>query len=63
LSVPKDVLLTGFADMPVASLMTPSLTTIRQNRDQMGGVSSAALRRMRFLALNMRQRGCCITGA
>ena len=37
LSVPKDVLLTGFADMPVASLMTPPLTTIRQERDQLGG--------------------------
>ena len=43
LAVPKDVLLTGFADMPVASLMTPSLTTIRQDRDQMGG---AAFRRL-----------------
>lgn len=43
LSVPKDVLLTGFADMPVASLMTPSLTTIRQERDQLGG---AAFRRL-----------------
>jgi len=39
LSVPKDVLLTGFADMPVASLMTPQLTTIRQNRDQLGGAA------------------------
>lgn len=36
LSVPKDVLLAGFADLPIASLMTPKLTTIRQNRDQMG---------------------------
>ena len=39
LSVPKDVRLTGFADMPVASLMTPQLTTIRQERSQMGGVA------------------------
>ena len=37
LAVPKDVLLTGFADMPVASLMSPPLTTIRQERDQLGG--------------------------
>ena len=43
LSVPKDVLLTGFADMPIASLMSPSLTTIRQERDKMGG---AAFRRL-----------------
>ena len=43
LSVPKDVRLTGFADMPMASLMTPPLTTIHQERDQMGG---AAFRRL-----------------
>ena len=43
LAVPKDVLLTGFADMPVASLMSPPLTTIRQERDKMGG---AAFRRL-----------------
>ena len=42
LSVPKDVLLTGFADMAVSSLMSPPLTTIRQARDQLGG---AAFRR------------------
>lgn len=39
LSVPKNVLLTGFADMPIAALMTPPLTTIRQARDQMGGAA------------------------
>jgi len=39
LSVPDDVMLTGFADMPVASLMTPPLTTVRQARDQLGGVA------------------------
>jgi len=43
LAVPKDVLLTGFADMPIAALMSPSLTTIRQERDQLGG---AAFRRL-----------------
>ena len=43
LSVPQDVLLTGFADMPFAALMTPSLTTIRQERSQLGG---AAFRRL-----------------
>ena len=43
LAVPGDVMLTGFADLPVAALMTPSLTTIRQSRDQMGG---AAFRRL-----------------
>ena len=39
LTVPKDVLLTGFADMPVASLMTPRLTTIHQERTQLGAVT------------------------
>ena len=37
LSVPKDILLTGFADLPIAALMSPPLTTIRQERDQLGG--------------------------
>ena len=35
LRVPQDVMLTGFADMPIASLMTPRLTTVHQNREQM----------------------------
>jgi DNA-binding LacI/PurR family transcriptional regulator len=39
LSVPKDVMLTGFADLPIASLTTPQLTTIRQSRDKMGGAA------------------------
>ena len=43
LSVPKDVLLTGFADMPIASLMTPPLTTVHQSREELG---AAAFRRM-----------------
>ena len=39
LSIPRDVMLTGFADMPMASLTTPTLTTIRQDRNQLGGVA------------------------
>lgn len=35
LRVPQDVMLTGFADLPIASLMTPRLTTVHQNRVQM----------------------------
>ena len=31
----EDVMLTGFADLSVASLMTPSLTTVHQDREQM----------------------------
>lgn len=43
LRVPEDVMLTGFADLQIASLMTPQLTTVRQNRDQM---AQAAFRRL-----------------
>ena len=43
LRVPDDVMLTGFADLPVASLMTPTLTTVRQNREQM---ARAAFKRL-----------------
>ena len=43
LRVPEDVMLTGFADLSIASLMTPPLTTIRQNREQM---AQAAFRRL-----------------
>ena len=43
LRVPEDVMLTGFADLSVAALMTPPLTTVRQNREQMAG---AAFRRL-----------------
>ena len=43
LRVPEDVMLTGFADLPIAALMTPSLTTVRQNREQM---AEAAFRRL-----------------
>ena len=43
LRVPEDVMLTGFADLPVAALMTPPLTTVRQNREQM---AQAAFRQL-----------------
>ena len=43
LRVPEDVMLTGFADLQVASLMSPPLTTVRQNREQM---AEAAFRRL-----------------
>jgi LacI family transcriptional regulator len=35
LRVPQDVMLTGFADLSIASLMTPTLTTVHQNREEM----------------------------
>ncbi|MBR4615780.1 MAG: LacI family DNA-binding transcriptional regulator, partial [Kiritimatiellae bacterium] len=43
LRVPEDVMLTGFADLSVASLMSPTLTTVRQDRVQM---ARAAFRRL-----------------
>ena len=43
LRVPEDVMLTGFADLPVAALMTPPLTTVRQSREQM---AQSAFRRL-----------------
>ena len=43
LRVPEDVMLTGFADLPIASLMSPPLTTVRQDREQM---ARAAFRRL-----------------
>ena len=43
LRVPEDVMLTGFADLPVASFMTPTLTTVRQDREQM---AQTAFRRL-----------------
>jgi len=43
LSVPRDVLLTGFADLSVASLTTPPLTTVRQDRE---AIAQAAFRRL-----------------
>lgn len=39
LRVPDDILLTGFADLPIARLTTPQLTTIRQSRDGMGRIA------------------------
>lgn len=43
LRVPEDVKLTGFADLPIASLMTPTLTTMRQCHGQ---IAQAAFQRL-----------------
>jgi len=43
LRVPDDVMLTGFADLPVAALMTPPLTTVHQNREQMASAAFCRL--------------------
>ena len=34
--VPEDVSLTGFDDVPIAAMITPSLTTVRQPARDMG---------------------------
>ena len=36
LSVPEDISVIGFDDLPIASQLTPSLTTIRQDRIELG---------------------------
>ena len=43
LQVPNDVMLTGFADLSIASLMTPPLTTVRQNREHMAQMAFGRL--------------------
>lgn len=43
LEVPRDVLLTGFADLSIASLTTPPLTTVRQDRAE---IARATFRRL-----------------
>lgn len=36
LSVPKDISVIGFDDLPIASRLTPALTTVRQDRTDLG---------------------------
>lgn len=36
LKVPEDISVIGFDDLPIASLLSPSLTTIRQDRNDLG---------------------------
>ena len=43
LRVPGDVMLTGFADLPIASLVTPMLTTVSQNHKH---IAQSAFRRL-----------------
>ena len=39
ISVPRDISIVGFDDIPEAKFMTPSLSTVRQNFDELGKLS------------------------
>jgi len=39
LSVPRDISIVGYDDIPLSSLLTPSLTTIKQNKDELGSIA------------------------
>lgn len=44
LRVPKDIAVTGFDDLEVASILSPSLTTIKQNFSELGKIAFNQLR-------------------
>ena len=46
LSIPEDVSVIGFDDIPIAEYMTPALTTIRQDFAEMGYRSAELLHGM-----------------
>src|SRR5262249_48544027 len=46
LRVPDDVSVVGFDDLPLSSMIRPTLTTIRQDVDAMGAAVVDALRQM-----------------
>ncbi len=46
LSVPSDISIVGFDDIPEASLVTPPLTTVRQPLQEMGATAVRLLRRL-----------------
>ena len=43
LRIPEDIALVGYADEPVASVLTPPLTTVHQNPYDMGALAAAKL--------------------
>ena len=46
LRIPEDIAVVGFEDIEFARLLTPSLTTIRQNRGGLAGAAVEALLKM-----------------
>lgn len=46
LTIGKDIAVTGFDDLPMAALMTPPLTTVRQPQPQMGYQAARLLHRL-----------------
>ncbi len=46
LSAPRDVAVVGFDDIQIAPLLQPSLTTIRQDKERLGGATGEALARL-----------------
>lgn len=46
LAVPKDVAVVGFDDIQIAPLLQPALTTIRQDKQALGGAAGEALIRL-----------------
>ena len=43
LSVPKDISIVGYDDIPLSSLLTPPLTTIKQDKDELGSIAAKLL--------------------
>jgi LacI family transcriptional regulator len=43
LQVPGDLAIVGFDDIPIASLLRPALTTVRQDKEGLGRAAADAL--------------------
>ena len=43
ISVPEELSIIGYDDIPLSSLLTPPLTTIKQNKDQLGAIAMQLL--------------------
>jgi LacI family transcriptional regulator len=43
ISVPQELSIVGYDDIPLSSLLTPPLTTIKQNKDALGAIAMQLL--------------------